>query len=829
MKPGQYFILVLKSLTTFVVLLVLLVSVLDFLNLTFTIDGARQILVKNIKSYTGRNVRIDGDVELTISLFPQLIAKQIHITNPDNFDNEDFMTVNEARVAASLLPLLSGEFLFTEISADQVKINLTEKKDGSDNWTFDNTAQSSKPVKAPLADSRTGTSGMRRLSINTFQLSNVAIKYTDESRDQVIDTQLDTLIIKLEDTAKPVAEINGNIQGYPYELTFESDALTTLTTGKPWLLHGSGQIAGKRTQVKASIKLIENAITGIADINVAKVNLGRLLDALGIISGENAATDSINIKVKVRGTDPIELYEQAEINLLLGKGYWDLQTTTESEKKVLLFNSASAFTSWNKPVVINIDGTLVEEAIKLEFKSNRLFEFFDEVQKMDIDLVSNIAGIDIRLNGTLDLPVNEQQFNLDISLKGRDLEKLNPILDTEFPPFNDFDVSGNLIANSKGYVLKSAKASIGETQMQASVVIETNLAKPLWTVNLKSHQIQLKDFAFDDWSIKQTETYTERTTKQMINDKAYLEPLRRLEEIVHEPEMHLNLNMNVDKLLSGEDLLGKAQFQLHLRDDEFSIKNADIELPGGRIKSSVSVNKDDNAASGHLVLDIDKLDYGITTRLFKSDSQVDGVISTRIDLQLEGRDFTRLLDNATGQFDIALWPKNTRPAKALNLWATNLYLILLPELKKKESKVNCIVGLMDIANGNMDEQLFAIDTTKLWINGNIDVDFKKERVQLSLFPRSKTARLFSLQSPIRAQGSFSELSMLINPIDLAGTYVSFVTSPLHVPTRWIFGDKPSENGSAVCEQLFDREYVIKLKAEADLKQKQEIDKMLDED
>jgi len=293
--------------------------------------------------------------------------------------------------------------------------------------------------------------------------------------------------------------------------------------------------------------------------------------------------------------------------------------------------------------------------------------------------------------------------------------------------------------------------------------------------------------------------------------------------------MHLNLNLNVDKLLSGEDRLGKARFKLHMRDGAISITDADIELPGGRVKSSVSLKTGNSRASGHLVLDIDKLDYGITTRLFEPDSRVDGVISTRIDLSLSGRDFTRMLDEATGQLDIAVWPKNTRPARALNLWTTNLYLILLPELKKKESLVNCMVGLMDLKDGTMKEEFFAIDTTSLWITGNIEVNFRQEHVELSLFPQSKTARLFAFQSPIRAEGSFSKINLLINPVDLAGTYVLFITSPLHVPTRWIFGDKVEEDGSAVCERLFDRDYVTKLHAEVERKQKKEIDEMLDSD
>jgi len=268
---------------------------------------------------------------------------------------------------------------------------------------------------------------------------------------------------------------------------------------------------------------------------------------------------------------------------------------------------------------------------------------------------------------------------------------------------------------------------------------------------------------------------------------------------------------------------------MQLSDDAFSLQNADIELPGGRIRTSLALNIEDNAAHGHLQLDIDKLDYGITTRLFNADSHVDGMISTRIDLELDGANFTRLLDNATGRIDIALWPENTRPLKILNLWATNLYLIILPELKKKESRVNCLVALTDLENGVMKEEFFAIDTTKLWIYGNINVEFRQEKLELSLFPQSKTARLFSLQSPIRAYGMFDDIQLEINPLDLAYTYLAFITSPLHVPARWIFAGKPLEDGSAVCEQYFDREYVRQQKMELEKQEQEEINKMLESD
>jgi hypothetical protein len=617
-------------------------------------------------------------------------------------------------------------------------------------------------------------------------------------------------------------------------MTFESDTLDTLPSEQPWKIHGKGLVAQRPTEIKASLQLEKKMISSNIEIIVDDVDIGQLLEVLEIIPDQEAATDNVNLKVKLQGSDLTELYQQAEIRLQFGAGYLNLNSSEADGRKILALTETAAFASWKKPVEIQLNGILEGETLHIDFKTNRLSEFFDDVQQLDVDLKAKIADTDISLAGRLDLPIRTRQFNLDITLSGKDLERLNPIIDSEFPPFNDFDLSGKLIANERGYVLQSAKASIGESELQGSIVIETVEKQALWTINMKSTQLQLDDFKFDGLEFTQSGSAPEpavpaNTAKQKYDIKSTLEPLNRLEKVVQSPKMHLDLNVTADRILSGKDVIGKSRFQLHLRNNSISLKNAEIELPGGRISATIDVRREDTAASGNIKLDIDKLDYGITTRFFKADSTVDGTISTRVDLKLGGENFAHLLDNASGLFDIVVWPKNTKPAKILNLWATNLYLILLPELKKKESKVYCMVGLMNIDNGILKEEFLAIDTSKLWIYGNLEADFKQEQVTLSLFPRSKTARLFALQSPIRARGSFTDIGMEINPVDITTSYISFITSPLHVPTRWVFGDKIPEDGSAVCEQFFDREYVVELNRKLKQKEQEEIDEMLESD
>jgi hypothetical protein len=163
------------------------------------------------------------------------------------------------------------------------------------------------------------------------------------------------------------------------------------------------------------------------------------------------------------------------------------------------------------------------------------------------------------------------------------------------------------------------------------------------------------------------------------------------------------------------------------------------------------------------------------------------------------------------------------------MWASNLFLILLPEIRKKESKINCMVALMDLEDGIMKEDFFGMDTTKVWMLGNINVDFSMEHVTLSLYPRSKTARMFAVQAPIRVEGSFDNIKLITNPVDITVAYFSFITSPLHVPARRVFADKVPDDASEICEKFYDRAYVKKLKEQLEAEEQREIDEMLDSD
>ena len=810
------------------IVLVTVQGILVFTGISFNSETAKNVLLEQLIILTQRDAYIDGDVRVTISLLPELIINRIHIENHEGFDEVDFITLSEASVQLSLLSLLTGNIHVTDIAANHAQIGLILKKDGRNNWSLDHLFSMSEQTSEAEAKTVSNSGAKRRVTIDRIALTDVTVRFQDDADNRVVQNHFSTLLLDIEDASKPRAEFTGSLQHYPYAITLESDSLEKLSLREPWKVSGTGSIADRNARVEAVVQLLDNTIVGNIELSVVDINLGLLLEHAGIITGENAAARELNINIILNGVDARQITRDAAIELELKDGYWRWQALLKDEIRELAFDKAVLRTAWKKPVQLNIDGALFGEVIRLELNTNHLSEFFDDIHKLDIDLSVHVAGSEIVLAGTVDLPVRKRLFQLDISLSGTDLEKLNKILNSELPPFNNYSLNGRVSANQKGYIVRADDVSIGDTHFKTSLVIDTSSFKPFWTINLDSRQLQIKDFEFVDLQVDIADA--KAISNKLMQDSGELkdEPARRLKQIVNDPIMHFDLNLKVSKVLAGDTALGSSSLRLKLRDKTLIMDDAELSVPGGMIKSSAAFKTLNGEVRGAFKLDIDKFDYGAVARYFDFSFEEGGVISARIDLKLGGRDFSRLFDQATGTLDVALWPRNTQ-TKLFDFWANSLLLIILPEIKEKEDRINCIVALMNLDDGIMKEDFFGIDTRKVWMHGNIHVDFRNDRLQLSLYPRSKKARLFALQAPIRAEGNFDDIGLTTNPVDLAAAYYSFITSPLHVPARRILDDRVPEDASETCEKFFDRDYVKQLKEKIEQEEQNEIDEWLDSD
>ena len=127
-----------------VALLVAVLAIVFFID----IDNYRGEIEAEFKKATGRELSINGEIDLAISLSPVVVVEDISIANSDWGSRPQMMTLQRVEAQVKLLPLLSSEFEVTELRLIRPDILLETNAEGVANWEF-----------GPLADLAALTDG----------------------------------------------------------------------------------------------------------------------------------------------------------------------------------------------------------------------------------------------------------------------------------------------------------------------------------------------------------------------------------------------------------------------------------------------------------------------------------------------------------------------------------------------------------------------------------------------------------------------------------------------------------------------------------------------
>lgn len=147
---------------------------------------------------TGRELKINGDIELT--LFPWLGASVADVTlaNAEGFGPEPFMRVAQMDVGVRLMPLLFDRRIeVRKVVVDGLTINLAKSADGKPNWEF---AHERRDTPAPAPETPPGARPPMTFSVGGLDIKNATFSYTDKqagSAYKVANLALETGAIEL--------------------------------------------------------------------------------------------------------------------------------------------------------------------------------------------------------------------------------------------------------------------------------------------------------------------------------------------------------------------------------------------------------------------------------------------------------------------------------------------------------------------------------------------------------------------------------------------------------------------------------------------------------
>ncbi len=239
-----------RALLFFLLAAIAVVGWAAYAGIPLDLGAQRGMLARLLSERLGRDVHIDGALQLRIGLRPQLRVRGLRIAQPAGFGGGDFLRVGTAEAHLDLLPLLRRQFRADRLSAHGVQIDLRQLDDGRANWTF-------ATGDAPAAPANGDGSFMQEaagIDIRDIDLDEIAVSYRGGSAPPR-EFRLERLDAALPIGAGVRLRASGKVERtMPYALAIDGGELRALLSGQPgWPLSLSLDFAGGRLYAQGRI------------------------------------------------------------------------------------------------------------------------------------------------------------------------------------------------------------------------------------------------------------------------------------------------------------------------------------------------------------------------------------------------------------------------------------------------------------------------------------------------------------------------------------------------------------------------------------------------
>jgi uncharacterized protein involved in outer membrane biogenesis len=177
----------------------------------------RGLLAGYLSSRTGREVHIDGDLDVDLGWSPIVTVNGIRVSNPEWVGDPDMAVVDRTRVQFRLLPLFIGQLTLPFVHIERPQIGLVREESGRANWDSD----SDEGLKLPL--------------IHSLRIDNGHLNISDAVRDMTFVGTVNSREGGAQEGAHAFfLEGEGALNRRPFLMEVKGEPLLNVSRTKPY-------------------------------------------------------------------------------------------------------------------------------------------------------------------------------------------------------------------------------------------------------------------------------------------------------------------------------------------------------------------------------------------------------------------------------------------------------------------------------------------------------------------------------------------------------------------------------------------------------------------
>ncbi|MGY0558801.1 AsmA family protein [Lysobacter sp. A421] len=416
------------------------------------------------------------------------------------------------------------------------------------------------------------------------------------------------------------------------------------------------------------------------------------------------------------------------------------------------------------PIKVDGGGQWNDSKFTLQGSAESPLELRDTEAPYHIDVHAQAGATKAHARGTLRDPLRLRDFDLQLTLAGKNLEDLYPLIGVALPPTPPYTLDGRLTRDIKGantiWHYDKFAGTVGDSDLGGDAAFTTGGERPFLRANLHSKRLDFDDLAGFIGGAPQTgngETTNPELAAQAAQQKA---SARVLPDTPYQLEklraMDADVRLKATRINSPSLPLDDMDAHLKLDAGLLLLDPLNFGVADGQIRSTVRMNareatihtKADVAASG---LTLSKLLP--TVELVQN---AIGKLSGHAVLDGSGNSIAAMLGSSDG--DVAL---GIGRGKISNLLMEMAGIDIAEIIKFKLTgdqliPIRCAFGDFKVDGGVMTARSLAVDTTDTILIGEGTINLDTEQLDLVIKPRPKDRSLFAFRAPLLLDGTFRD-------------------------------------------------------------------------
>ncbi len=437
-----------------------------------------------------------------------------------------------------------------------------------------------------------------------------------------------------------------------------------------------------------------------------------------------------------------------------------------------------------QPIKISVEGDYRDKRFALVADTVTLEGLATGARPWPLSVSLRASEARLSARGSVTDPFKGSGFDLTFELAGKDVSKLDPLLDYVIPLRGEYHVAGRFSDDANRYSLSDIQVHVGQSDIGGSVVFVMSEPRLRVSASLRSQTVHYDDLEF----VEGVDEHEDRA--RVIPE--YTLPVESLRAV----------NLDID-FKAGRIRIGRADFgDLKV---EATVENGvtvlSVRVTSERSGAILTYRHQGNVATDPPVNNVEltarDLDYGLILTDMDAVEFAEGRVDLDILLAGPGATQRSFLGQASGHITITGGPGRIA-SRAYGLWSDDLVITMLSGGWSRETtaEINCIVGRIVIEDGVAKTDKLMLDAKRITIAGSGVVDLNTEKLDVLLVPRPKQARLVSAANPVRVTGTLANPKVAVTVLPKGQVATTGLLAGLVNPALLVFAFSDTGSGGA---------------------------------